>query len=168
MCAYYTIVYPVQRVYLSWSNILLKDCTEILPMRSSETWRHSCTIGIDEYLTTLMKRSYPHIESLRGSWRFEETYCVHEGRRRRHQQNSHSAEKTRKAVYTYSSTGPAIVQGCVQRFHLHYSGHLHYSEECLNSAGSALLTFWISHNSAGPALLRRCLTSWCGVHALLG
>ena len=39
------------------------------------------------------------------------------------------------------STGPAIVQGCVQRFYLHYSGHLHYSEECLNSAGSALLRF---------------------------
>ena len=43
------------------------------------------------------------------------------------------------------STGPAIVQGCVQRFYLHYSGHLHYSEECLNSAGSALLRLSLIH-----------------------
>ena len=28
---------------------------------------------------------------------------------------------------TRYSTGPAIAQGCVQRFYLHYSGHLHYS-----------------------------------------
>ena len=30
-------------------------------------------------------------------------------------------------IISYYSTGPAIVQGCVQRFYLHYSGHLHYS-----------------------------------------
>ena len=46
---------------------------------------------------------------------------------------------TETAVMALYSIGPAIVQGCVQIFHLHYSGHLHYSEECLNSAGSALL-----------------------------
>ena len=47
-----------------------------------------------------------------------------------------------------------IVQGCVERFYLHYSGHLHYSEKCLNSAG--------------PALSRHSLGSRCGVHVLRG